>query len=99
MRTARQAATETLNIATGKVALLAEITQLGIDLTENGNISAFDLAYGLGQIRDKVLAEEKSALNDLECLQYGPAVCDRLRLIHPNGNHHNSPGTWHKGAK
>ena len=87
MRTARQAATDTLNIATGKVALLAEITQLGIDLTENGNIRA----YGLGQIRDKVLAEEKSALNDLECLQYGPAVCDRLRLIHPNGNHHNSP--------
>ena len=64
MRT--QGAMETLNIATGRVGLLKEITELGESLTEYGNISAFDLAYGLGKIRDKVLTEEESALANIK---------------------------------
>lgn len=77
MRKERQAAMETLNIATGRVALLEEISRLGELLTANGNISAFDFAYGLGKIRDKVLTEEKAAWLDLDSAYYQSAVASR----------------------
>ena len=70
-RTQRQVAMETLNIASGRVALLKEITRgcqaLASDGDEDlGKVSGYDLAYFLAGIRDQVRKEEKEALLDLD---------------------------------
>jgi uncharacterized protein YcfJ len=70
MRTQRQAAMETLNIATGRMGLLREITKgcqaLASDGDENlGMVSGYDLAYFLAEIREKIRLEEKEALGKI----------------------------------
>ena len=52
-------AVERMEIAAGRVALLDEIIQLGKDLTANGNISVYDLSYGLSKIRDRLMSEQE----------------------------------------